>query len=329
MLKEKIILYVILIVVIANVALTGFVLSAKRISQPAQPGSGKITGNYIFLNKTKVFDLGKHYIINFAGLKKEFLNVQARYDFKTLIYFDYLNNGSWVGLNERDQFAAASLVKVPLAMAIYRAVETDKLSLDQKYILDELDLDGNFGDLYKKGAGVEFSVEELIDVMLSQSDNTARAALYSILRKVGEEDPLYAIYTTLGWEVEPAAILPGADQVEGLNYNKINLKLLSNMFLALYNASYLSLEHSEKILEFLSDTPFNETIPSGVPSGINVAHKIGVAGAENTFSDCGIVYVPDRHYLLCLGAENTPDQKTANKFMAEVSKAAYEYVINN
>lgn len=282
---------------------------------------------YPYLNKTKIYELGKHYIIDFSDLKRSLIAVQKKYPQKTFIYFDYLNNGSWVGLGERDEFTAASLVKVPLAMAIYKAIEDGRLKPEQSYTLDDLDLDSDFGNLYKVGPDNSFTIEALVKIMLGQSDNTARTALYRALSRIGISDPLADVYSSLGWEFAPP-LLSDNQNADPNYYNKISLKVLSNMFLALYNATYVNLDHSQKILGFLANTQFNDKIRAGVPEDVAVAHKIGTAGAENTFSDCGIVYAPNRHYILCVGS-NGGDEKRAAQFMAEVSKAAYDFVIGN
>ena len=271
------------------------------------------------INPTVIEGAKKHFIINFQPLRFELEKIQKKYPQHTYIYFNYLNNASWIGLNERDNFVAASLVKVPLSMAVYKAVENGKLSLDQKYILQDFDLDSGFGDLYKVGAGKSYSVGQLLEIMLEKSDNTAASALQSVLRGIGISDPLTPVYESFGWALDFGA---------QANFAEINVKTLSTMFLALYNAQYLNVEDSEKVLEYLDNSDFNDKIPAGVPESISVAHKIGVASDAETFSDCGIVYAPNRNYLLCLGS-NGGNEDVATQFMAEISKATYQYVINN
>lgn len=100
------------------------------------------------------------------------------------------------------------------------------------------------------------------------------------------------------------------------------------MFLALYNATYINVEHSQLVLDHLAQSPFNDKIVSGVPKGVVVAHKIGVAVPNHTYSDCGIVYAPSRHYLLCVGTVDM-DEEDASEFMARVSKSVYDFVINH
>ena len=274
-----------------------------------------------FVNPTVVSGMDKHFIINFRPLKTQIQTIQNKYSQKTYIYFDYLNNASWVGSNERDLFAAASTDKVPLAMAIMKAVEDKKIKLSDTYSLDDLDINYNFGELYKSGANKVFTIDELMIIMLEQSDNTASTALFNILKKIGIQDPLRDIFGAMGWEfASEIGTTP--------TYQDINAKTLSNMFISLYNATYIDLDNSNYILEHLTRTPFSDKIVAGIPVDILASHKIGIANDKNTFSDCGIVYAPNRNYILCLGISGT-DEKNANQFMTEISTATYDYVINN
>lgn len=277
------------------------------------------------INPVVTSGLDKHFIINFKPLKEEFIRIRSAYAQETYVYFTYLNNAAWIGLDERVEFTAASTVKVPLAMALLKAVEENKISLDDTYALQELDIDANFGDLYKEAqVDDEFAVHELLKIMLEQSDNTAQLAISNIFHRIGMDDPLYNVYGFLGWGMNQSMTGVGSS----ITYSKVNLKTLANLFIALYDAKYLSPKDSELILRHLADTPFNTKISAGVPDSVEVSHKIGVAGSDLTYSDCGIVYAPNRHYLLCLGSVGVGEEIAA-RFMAEISKAAYDYVINN
>lgn len=276
--------------------------------------------DYGYINKSVVNNSEKHFIINFLPLKNEFTLISSRYPQTTYVYFAYLNNSSWIGINEKVLFYATSTTKVPLAMAVLRAVEDGKLKLDETYTLDSLDLNEDFGSLYKTGENKTFSVNDLLKIMLEQSDNTAAKALINIFSKIGVDNPLDDVYNSMGWDSNEIGKSP--------DYNKINLKTLSNMFIALYNANYVNIDHSQLILEELASTPFDNKLVAGVPESIRVSHKVGIADQYQAYSDCGIVYAPNRNYLLCLGSSGA-DEKNADKFMAEISKAAYDYVIGN
>jgi beta-lactamase class A len=315
--KNKIIIYSLSAVLFAGL---GFLLRgpSERI-QTVIKNNNLNQSEYQYINPTVIADVGKHFIINFLPLRDKIQEIKDKYPQKTYVYFSYLNNGSWIGNGERDNFAAASLAKVPLSIALYKAAEEGKISLFQEYTIEELDLNSNFGELYKSGSGDTYTIEQLIQIMLEQSDNTALIALSRILERIGISNPYDEVYQAFGWVL---------DMDQSVNANEINLKTLSNMFLALYNSKYLSLENSDKVLKYLANSRFDEKIVSGLPENIPVSHKIGISGGNMTFSDCGIIYAPQRHYLLCVGSNGAGEQM-ANKFMTEVSREVYNYVITN
>lgn len=309
------------LILILTIVIAILVFTKNNIVKSFTLPSQQPAGTYDLINPSVTSNLNKHYIINFTPLKNTLTDIQKKYNQQTYIYFAYLNNNAWIGLNEKDKFTAASTIKVPLAMAVYKAVEEGKIKLSDLYSLDELDLDQNFGDLYKAGPDKSFTVEELLKIMLENSDNTAMRAIITALERIGINDPFSDVYSFMGWELV-------TDLGATPNYNEINLKTLANMFISLYNAQYVNTANSQAILTFLSNSPFNDKIVAGVPKDIKVAHKIGMYDTNLTYSDCGIVYAPSRNYLLCLGSSGT-SEKIASKFMSEISKATYDYVINN
>lgn len=305
------------VLALAGYALAGYFFFSTPQSLEKQADAER---HYPFINKAITADIGKYFIINFKPLKEKFIEIQKRYSEKTLVYFVYLNNASWVGLGEKDEFYAASTVKVPMAMSLMRAVEEKKLSLADTYALQDFDMNADFGDLYKEGTDKELSADQLLTLMLEKSDNTATLAIAHILTGLGITDPLQNVYKFMGWEQNMLG--------ENPNYLNMNLKTLANMFIALYDAQYVTVEHSNDILNHLNNSNFNNKIVAGVPRGINVVHKEGQGDTNKTYSDCGIVYAPSRHYLLCAtligGTENT-----ANDFISELSRATYAFVMNN
>lgn len=289
-------------------------------SEPLKMKSVVNEAGFNFLNPIINVDLDKHYIINFKGLRSDLVNIKNKYKGKTFIYFVYLNNSSWIGLDEKELFPAASTIKTPLAMAIYKMEEQGKIKPSDVYSLSELDLDDRFGDLYKIGSGSSVSLEDLVGIMLQYSDNTAMRSVIHTTDLIGVKDPLKDVYMAMGWDSDIASTT--------VTYININLKTLANMFLALYNSSYISPSNSQKILNYLSLSQFNDQIVAGVPKDITIAHKIGINDPENAYSDCGIVYAPNRHYILCVGSVGLP-KKDSDNFIKQVSKSVYDYVINN
>lgn len=277
--------------------------------------------NYGLINPVVNSSLNKHFIVNFQPLRINLESIVKDYKGKAYVYFLYLNNAAWVGINERETFTAASTVKVPLAMTLYKFIEQKKFDVGDMYVLDEEDLNDGFGELYKEGVGSPHSLEDLVKIMLTNSDNTASNAIANLFKKNGIDAALDDVYDSMGW-----TSYVSIGEVE--NYGKMHLKVFSNMFLSLYNATYINPSHSQKILSYLVETPFNNKIVAGVPSSIKVAHKIGVYDSDKTYTDCGIIYAPHREYILCVASVGVPESD-AISLIAKISKTTYDYVINN
>jgi beta-lactamase class A len=92
-----------------------------------------------------------------------------------------LHTGRSASLNGDRRFPMASLVKVPLAMAAMRLVDEGELRLDQMVALkpSHVCAGGPLSSLHVPG--VSLSVENLIQLSLTVSDNTAADALFDAI----------------------------------------------------------------------------------------------------------------------------------------------------
>lgn len=198
-------------------------------------------------------------------------------------------------------------------MSIYKKIERGKLSKNDILVIKKKHINYEFGNLWKKGEGISLSIEELIKIMLTESDNTAYNVLFDELnaQEIGEVYEGLEIETTL----------------DGKNLT-VSPKSFSSILRSLYLSSFLTEDNSNHILDILTKTPFNDKIDAGVPKDIKVAHKIGVFNPvdiqQDVFTDCGIVYVPNRPYILCVFVKDTDEQ--AKKHMPYLSKMVYEYI---
>ncbi len=264
------------------------------------------------VSKRVFLDNPNDIIINFVPLRKALRSYVDAQDGKVGVYFEYLPSGVSVGVNATEEIRLASLSKVPLAMSILKKVESGEIKLSDKLFLKKEHLDNRFGRLWEKGAGTPITIEELIKASLQQSDNTAYQSLFAALsdREVRE------VYDNL--EIE---IIASSTPL-------VSPKSFSSIFRSLYLASFLMEDKSNYLLDILTKTDFHDKIPAGVPSDVLVAHKIGVFDRVDTldkvYTDCGIVYVPLRPYILCIFVQDSEDK--AIKHMSLISKMVYGYV---
>jgi beta-lactamase class A len=252
-------------------------------------------------------------LINFVDLRSKLRSYHAHTQEPLGIYFEYLPSGVSIGIDEKQTFVLASLLKVPMVMGVYKHMENHEITRDTVLTVEQSDIDPFFGDLWKRGLGVKLTVDELIKLSLIDSDNTAQKLLFRTSPALTIEN----VFDSLDIPKERNDDLP---VVSPKNY--------SSILRSLYLSSYLSREHSNEILDILTRTKFNDKLPAQLPPNIKVAHKIGVHLDKNSsasiYTDCGIVYVPKRPYILCIMVKS--DEKTATKDISEISKIVFDYV---
>ncbi|MCK9344622.1 MAG: class A beta-lactamase-related serine hydrolase [Candidatus Pacebacteria bacterium] len=250
----------------------------------------------------------KDLIINVQPLR-DALNSKYENDKDISIYFEYLPTGANISINKDAEFYPASLLKVPVAMAVAKKIELGEWKWTNELVLMPTDKDNKFGTLYKEPSNSTFTIDDLVRRSLADSDNSAHFILVRNLEMNEMED----VYEHMGLE--------GFLKTEG----SLSAKKYSVMMRALYSSSYLSEENSQKLLKYLSQSPFKDYIQRGIPEGIPFSHKIGVDDERRVYLDSGIIYAPGRPYLLTVMTKNK-NLETAQKMMADISKKAYNYV---
>lgn len=259
----------------------------------------------------------KNYSISHLELKKRLSDVQNNSGNKRKfgVYFEDLNTGSWIGINEKEEFIPGSLVKIPAMVATMKKVENKAISLDMVITLEKDDINLSYGTLGRKGAGYKITVKDLLTYLIKESDNTALVALH---RHVITSEEFIDALLAMG------LILKKDD----IGYATVSPKHYSNILRSLYYSSYLRGPFSQLCLSILSDTKYNSQLPAGIPSWINISHKIGEyrsTTGEIGYNDCGIIYYPNNPYILCIMSRNTTKTE-ADSYISEISKVTYDYI---
>lgn len=226
--------------------------------------------------------------------------VRKGYASEIAVYFRSYHDGVWIGVNERKRFAPASLMKVPIMVAYLKEAEKDPSLLSKKLPLKKTAQVSQFVVSEKKlREGSEYTVEELIETMIRDSNNDAMA--------------------TLVHNANVAAIVRLYDQLGYKGFRSqgdfLPLKAYAGTFRLLYNAAYLNEAMSEKALRLLTKTNFKRGIRAALPAGVKVAHKFGEYGSEETgvkqLHDVGIIYHPDNPFMLGIMTRGADFEKLA------------------
>lgn len=253
-------------------------------------------------------------LVNFEPLRESLRKDLAYYDGAVSLYFEYLFTGTSISIGDREQMTAASMLKVPVVMETYKLIEQYKLRLNTPVTIKQEWLDSQYGELYKKGAGHQTTIEELIKQTLIRSDNTALNALQAIVKEKqvrGDTDAFASldIHFTDSDHTDLA----------------LSARSYASFLKCLYFACYVSPDSSQQILGYLTQSTNGSSgrLNKYIPKNTRVAHKIGISG-EQTQADCGIVYIPNRNYLICMMINESKVE--GSEVIAQTSKLIYDYV---
>src|SRR6266545_5439905 len=226
-------------------------------------------------------------------------------------------------------FHAASTMKVPVMIELFRQAEAGQLRLEDPLpIVNEFHsiVDGsvyhlNVGDdsdaeVYK-AVGKTMTLRELCEAMITVSSNLAANLL---IERLGVEN----IRTTVarlgatGMDVRRGVEDQKAFD-QGLN-NTTTARGLALLLQKLASGQAVSARADTEMVAILKGQKFNDGIPAGVPEGTPIAHKTGTI--TKIHHDAAIVYGP-RPYVLVILVRGIQEQKESAALMAAMSREVW------
>lgn len=227
------------------------------------------------------------------------------------VYVRSLEGGEELGVNETEVFQAASVIKLPVLVGYYQAVEAGKLDPKTVYVLKEEDrFEYGTGSMQNQPEGAEYSYREIARLVANESDNMGAELLIKFLGGYGKVEDLF---NQMGLERTR------------LKENETTVKEMGELLGRIYRGELLSEASRDELFENLTDTANESRLPAGVPTGVRVVHKFGSeAGVVN---DCGVVYA-DRPYVICVMSVETSDGE-GEEVLAKISRVIWEWMVKN
>jgi beta-lactamase class A len=244
--------------------------------------------------------------------------------------FRTLDGKSEVFIEPDKPFHAASTMKVPVMIELYRQAKTGLVWLDDplpirnefRSIVDGSPYTLSEGDDSDKevyaAVGKTMTLKQLSEAMITVSSNFAANLL---IEKLGAQR-IQETVDSLG--AEGMRVLRGVEDQKafekGLN-NSTTARALLVLLEKLAKGHAVSRKADAEMVGTLKRQKFNDAIPAGVPAGVAIAHKTGNITRIN--HDAAIVYAK-RPYVLVLLVRGIQDQKDSAALMARLSKTVYE-----
>ncbi|WP_227699072.1 serine hydrolase [Spirosoma radiotolerans] len=250
------------------------------------------------------------------------------------VAFRDLATGNELLVRERDVFHAASTMKTPVMIEVYKQAAQHKLALsDSLTIKTEFKsiVDGSTYSLHAtedsdtniyKAIGTKRTLEALVYDMIIVSSNLATNM---VIERVGAQNVTQTMRDLGAKDIQVRRGVEDSKAfAQGLN-NTVTAYDLMVIFEKIAIGKAVNPQASNAMIKTLLDQKFNDAIPGKLPRDVKVAHKTGsIAGVRH---DSGIVFLPDgRKYVLVLLSKDIKDDKATVATMATVSELIYTYV---
>lgn len=247
------------------------------------------------------------------------------------VAFHDLQTSDTLYLNADEGFHAASTMKVPVMIELYRRIDAGALALDQGILLVNqfgsivdgsaysLDAGDDSDSSAYRLVGSRVPVRELIDRMITRSSNLATNALIELVGATNAN----ATAHMLG--ARDIRVLRGVEDDKafraGLN-NTTTARDLAVLLEAIETGRAASGQSCDRMRDIMLGQEFNTEIPAGLPPGTKVAHKTG--WITGVLHDAAIVYPPGRRpYVLVVLTRGITDRDAARRLIADISRLVY------
>ena len=251
-------------------------------------------------------------------------------------FIDLSNEQNSILINVDEEFHAASTMKVPVMIELYKQQNQGLINLrdsivlvnEFKSIVDgspyKMDIGDDSDDVIYSKIGTKQTLYDLMVPMITVSSNLATNVLIEIV------DAKKTTQTMRDLGANKIEVLRGVEDIkayeQGLS-NSTTARDLMVIMKAIANGTAGTKEDCEVMLSILKDQQWNDMIPKYLPDNVEVAHKTGsITGVHH---DAAIVYPPNgKDYVLVLLSKNLKDFDEGTDKLAKISERIFSYMVS-
>ncbi len=216
------------------------------------------------------------------------------------------------------RFVAASTVKIPIMIELFRQIDAGTVSLDLEHVLTAEDKTQGSGVLTHLHAGIVLTLGDLAYLMMSISDNTATNIL---IDRVGM-DRVNATMRGLGMQGSTLGrMMRGRPRVAEEQENWAVPDDYAAVIAALLGNTAASAESCARMLALLETQQNDRRIARHLPQAGRPRWGSKTGSLSGVVNDVGFIMTGDGPLILAVFCENPPDPHIGEQIIGDIAKA--------
>jgi beta-lactamase class A len=245
----------------------------------------------------------------------------SKYRGHVAIFLKDMKSGRTWTYHPDDLFPAASLIKVPVMICVFEKIHDGEVALSDQLTLRRHNRVGGSGSLKWRPDGSKFTVRELLQHMISESDNTATNMLIELVGMgyLQQEFPKIGLLYT---GIYPDGMSLKSSRVAHENYT--TAREMTMMLDKIYHGEYIDTHASALMLDILKHKKaVASRLAKGLPRGWEIAHKTGLL--RMACHDSAIIFSPEGDYAITVLTGQNPDYHSAKDFITGLARITFRH----
>ncbi|MHB9154428.1 MAG: serine hydrolase [Endomicrobiales bacterium] len=256
--------------------------------------------------------------VSYRELMVELEKRAAKFPGEAGILVRDLKTHQTIGINPAKLFPSASLVKIPIMAAVFQAQQEGRLTLGDKLPVLRRHKVHSSSRLYFVRSGSKIPIHQLLERMITESDNTATNVLVDALG-FGYLNQKFLEFGLRNTDLR-RGIMDLKWRDAGIE-NYTTAEDMAYLLEKIYRGKLVSSIASAQMMEILKRQKVNDRIPRGLPENLVIAHKTGLL--RDTVSDVGVVFTPEGDFIICVLTADFRSFSSAKRFIGTVAACAY------
>ncbi len=256
------------------------------------------------------------------GLKTRLLSLAQNYRrIKPAVYVWEQNGSTYVDIDADKPFPAASIIKIPILIEMFREIESGKFSLYDTMVLEDYYRASGSGKLQYSQGGVAHSMDYLAQIMIQNSDNSSTNMIMS---KIGGMPEINRALNR--WGLKTTHINNWLPDLSGTNIT--TARELAKMLYNVDSTNILTNESKRQIAKYMGHVKNNRLLQAGIPSDAVLLHKTGDIGFM--VGDAGIVKTANgKKYIVVILVRRPYNHLSGKEFIVKASQIIYNNISYN